>query len=349
MSLAPINASDTAEYIQAKLDVLAPVLALAPTLSREGRRVSGLKRLTGGASLQTWAFDVEAGGSSYPLILRRRGDSGEAEVFETSLPLSVEARLLNTVADAGVAVARLVRDCPYEDGLGEAYVVSRVAGDTLGRRIAVNEAFAPARAVLGQQCGEALARIHAVEPASLPPSLQVEDARAVLDRYANIYRRSSGPRPVIEAALKWMYARLPDPVAPGLVHGDFRNGNLMVDPKKGLTAVLDWELAHLGDPAEDLGWLCVNSWRFGVTDRAVGGFADLATLLAAYAAAGGRDVSIERVRFWQAVGSFKWAVVTMMMYRSFATGASSSVERAVIGRRLSECEVDLLALMEMSR
>ncbi|MNK93601.1 Phosphotransferase enzyme family protein [compost metagenome] len=336
------SASDPAAHVQARLD------ALASALTPGGDRVTALRRLTGGASLETWAFDIEGAGRPRPLILRRRGGGGEAEVFETSLPLPVEARLLKAAEEGGVPVARLVRDCVEADGLGEAYVVERVSGDTLGRRIAADPSFALARETLGRQCGEALAKIHAVDPAGLPP-LEVQDARAVLDRYADIYRKSSAPRPVMEAALKWMEARLPEPVAPRLVHGDFRNGNLMVDPERGLAAVLDWELAHLGDPAEDLGWLCVNSWRFGVTHRVVGGFADLEVLLDAYRDAGGEPPSVERVRFWQAVGTFKWAVVTMMMYRTFASGASASVERAVIGRRLSECEVDLLALMEASR
>lgn len=342
-SSQPAPASDPADF------VLARLAALAPALAPGGVRATGLRRLTGGASLETWAFDIEgAVGEARPLILRRRGGGGEAEVFETSLPLPVEAKLLKAAEEGGVPVARLVRDCAEVDGLGEAYVVERVSGETLGRRIAADPAFAPARDVLGGQCGEALARIHALDPAGLPP-LEVQDGRAVLDRYADIYRKSSGPRPVMEAALKWMEARLPTPVQPRLVHGDFRNGNLMVDPERGLTAVLDWELAHLGDPAEDLGWLCVNSWRFGVTHNVVGGFADLDSLLDAYRDAGGEPPSVERVRFWQAVGTFKWAVVTMMMYRTFASGASRSVERAVIGRRLSECEVDLLALMEASR
>lgn len=342
----PSSAADATDFVLARLNALAPLLAPG------GERATGLRRLTGGASLETWAFDVrgagEGEGAGRPLILRRRGGGPEAEVFETSLPLPIEAKLLQAAETAGAPVARLVRDCIEADGLGEAYVVERVAGETLGRRIAADPAFAPARAVLGRQCGETLARIHAIDLSALPP-LETQDARAVLARYADIYRKSSGPRPVMEAALRWMEARLPEPIAPRLVHGDFRNGNLMVDPDTGLTAVLDWELAHLGDPAEDLGWLCVNSWRFGVTHRAVGGFADLETLLEAYRVAGGEPLSVERVRFWQAVGTFKWAVVTMMMYRTFATGASRSVERAVIGRRLSECEVDLLALMEASR
>ncbi len=145
-------------------------------------------------------------------------------------------------------------------------------------------------------------------------------------------------RPAIEAALVWLEDRLPDPVAPRLVHGDFRTGNLMVDPEAGLVAVLDWELAHIGDPAEDLGWLCVPSWRFGARDHDAGGFATLEAVLAAY----GPDAPpVARVRWWQAMGSLKWAVMTTMLYRA----GEGSVERAVIGRRLSEGEADLVAVL----
>ncbi len=128
---------------------------------------------------------------------------------------------------------------------------------------------------------------------------------------------------------------------PCLVHGDFRVGNLMVDPENGLVGVLDWELAHLGDPAEDLGWLCVNSWRFRRPDREVGGFGHLPALIEAYENAGGMRIAPDRVRWWQAMGTLNWAVTT----RSLFLAGGGSVERAVIGRRLSECEADLVALM----
>ncbi|MGJ3626520.1 phosphotransferase [Sphingomonas sp. MMS24-JH45] len=126
-------------------------------------------------------------------------------------------------------------------------------------------------------------------------------------------------------------AHVPDAaMTPRLVHGDFRNGNLMVDPQAGLAGVLDWELAHLGDPAEDLGWICTNSWRFGCPERRVGGFGDLADLLAGYEAAGGTPIAPARVDFWQMLGSLKWGVMTTMMYARFAadpapgrSGASS--------------------------
>ena len=322
----------------------AQIEAALTRLAGPGVAIDGLRRLTGGASLETWAYDEKRDGTVRPLILRRRR-SGDQAAFETSLPLATEAALLRLAHRAGVPVAPPIYQCDDRDGLGEAYVVDRVAGETLGRRIVADERFNPARAVLGSQCGEALARIHAI-PLDTVPALERLDARASLDRYEAIYRKSGWSRPVIEAAIVWLRSTMPDPVAPALVHGDFRNGNLMIDPERGLAAVLDWELAHLGDPAEDLGWLCVNSWRFGHPQLPVGGFAAMADLAAGYEAAGGVTPPLARVRWWQAMGSLKWAVVTMMMYRTFASGATRSIERAVIGRRTSECEVDLLALME---
>ncbi|SLJ99587.1 phosphotransferase family protein [Novosphingobium mathurense] len=306
--------------------------------------IANLKRLTGGASLETWAYDEVSGRDVRPLILRRRR-AGDGTVFETSLPLATEAALLALAAEAGVPVAKPIYGCDMLSELGEAYVMERVEGVTLGRKIVASEEFAPARLVLGRQCGAALARIHAIST-DRAPVLERLDAAASLDRYEAIYRKGEHVRPVIEAAVAWLRDTIPAPVEPVLVHGDFRNGNLIVDPACGLVAVLDWELAHSGDPAEDLGWLCVNSWRFGETSLQVGGFAPLDELFCGYEQAGGKAPSIERIRWWQAMGTLKWATVTMMMYRTFASGESRSVERAVIGRRLSECEVDLLALMD---
>jgi aminoglycoside phosphotransferase (APT) family kinase protein len=187
-----------------------------------------------------------------------------------------------------------------------------------------------------------LARIHAVPIEGLP-ELATSDARGELARYEGIYRQLGAQRPILEAAFRWLEEITPPPPErPVLVHGDFRNGNLMIHPDDGLVGVLDWELAHLGDPAEDLGWICVNSWRFGEWRRPVGGFGGYADLLAGY----GGGISLERVRFWQALGSLKWGVMCLMMYSSFATGQDRSIERAMIGRRTSETEIDLVKLME---
>lgn len=319
------------------MDVAAALDRLAPRLSPTATRAANARRLSGGASLETWAFDLDDG---TPLILRRRPDG--AAMRETALPLASEAALIRAADLAGAPAPSVAHVCAPDDGLGEAYVMRRLEGETLGRRIVRDEAFNGVRPGLAQRCGEVLARIHAVPTEGLP-ELATSDARGELVRYEAIYRELGAQRPILEAAFRWLEAIAPPPPErPVLVHGDFRNGNLMIHPDGGLVGVLDWELAHLGDPAEDLGWICVNSWRFGEWRKPVGGFGDYAELLAGH----GDDIPPDRVRFWQALGSLKWGVMCLMMYQSFATSADRSIERAMIGRRTSETEIDLVALME---
>lgn len=304
--------------------------------------IADVALLTGGASMETWAFVADGA----PLILRRRGGAPAEDHPGKKPPLDREAEVIAAAVAAGVPAPEVVHVCTPDEGLGEAYVMRRVAGETLGKRIVRDAAFAPARAVLARQCGAALARIHATPP---PADLETVDAAATLANYEATWRASGAVRPTIEAAFRWLERRLPAaPVAPRLVHGDFRNGNLMIDPAHGLAAVLDWELAHLGDPAEDLGWICTNSWRFGQPQRRVGGFGDLDDLLAGYVEAGGEPIAPERVDFWQMIGSLKWGVMTTMMYARFASDPTAGPERGVIGRRLSETEADIVAIIERS-
>jgi len=323
------------------MDVSAALSALAPRLSSTATTAIDVRRLSGGASQETWTFDLDDG---TPLILRRRPSGGAMSA--AALPLSTEAALQAAVDLRGAPVPQVVRVCEPADGLGEAYVMRRLEGETLGKRIVRDEAFAGVRLGLARRCGEVLAAIHATPLGGLPP-LNVSDAASERARYETVYRQSGARRPVFEAAFRWLEERAPPPLErPVLVHGDFRNGNLMISPEAGLVGVLDWELAHVGDPAEDLGWICVNSWRFGEWRKPVGGFGDYRDLLDGYAAAGGEPISLDRLLFWQALGSLKWGVMCLMMYASFASGADRSIERAMIGRRASETEIDLALLME---
>ncbi|WP_375286266.1 phosphotransferase family protein [Sphingomonas sp.] len=312
--------------------------AIAGALVPGAEGIAGLTRLTGGASMETWAFEA----SGVPLILRRRTGVSDEHPGRKP-PLRLEAEVIAAATAAGVPAPEVVHVCDDADGLGEAYVMRRVSGETLGKRIATDPAFAPARGVLARQCGAALARIHATPPVA---ALATVGPRETLANYEATWRASGAVRPTIEAAFRWLERRLPEETGLTLVHGDFRNGNLMVDPGTGLVAVLDWELAHVGDPAEDLGWICTNSWRFGQPARRVGGFGDVADLLAGYAEAGGAPISAERLDFWTMVGSLKWGVMTTIMYAAYLADPAAGPERAVIGRRMSETEADIVAILE---
>lgn len=322
---------------------LEPALTrLALKLSPGAYGVSAVRRLSGGASQETWAFELDKPDGTWPLILRRRPPG--LTPGSTTLPLASEAQLIAAAGRQGTVVPHVVHVCVPDDDLGEAYIMERVEGETLGGRIAKGDRFAHVRPNLARACGAALAQIHRMPRAEAPPLPEVF-ALDELAHYEALYRSLGTERPVFEAAFVWLRSQAPPPTEARVLHGDFRNGNLMVHPDRGLVAVLDWELAHLGDPASDLGWLCVNSWRFG-GQGPVGGFGRYDDLLDAYAATGGEAVALDRILYWQALGSLKWGCMCLMMYSAYQSGADPSIERAMIGRRTSETEIDLVALME---
>ena len=256
----------------------------------------------------------------------------------------MEADLLTRAAGAGVPVPTVMGVSEQDSGLGLAFIMDRISGETIGRKILRDEEYAGARKLLARQCGSALAGIHSIPTDSLP-ELPVSDGMSQVQKYEKIYRAFDLPRPVFELAISWLKVNAPEPLPVVLVHGDFRLGNLMISPD-GLASVLDWELAHIGDPREDIAWLCVNSWRFGHSDKRVGGFGDLPDLLDAYAEAGGGRFSPRDIDWWEMLGSLKWGIMCMIMYEAYRSGADPSVERAAIGRRVSETEIDLVNLLE---
>src|SRR4029079_12898043 len=129
-------------------------------------------------------------------------------------------------------------------------------------------------------------------------------------------------------------------------HGDFRIGNVLFGPE-GLRVMLDWELAHIGDPAEDMGFICVRSWRFG-GPKPVGGIGDRTDFFDAYEKAGGAKVDPEWVRFWEVFGNLRWGIICISQARAYLDGVSNSVELASIGRRTAETEWELLELVGSS-
>jgi aminoglycoside phosphotransferase (APT) family kinase protein len=318
--------------------------ALAGVLCRcigDAAEVRDLRRLSGGANQETWSFEAEVAGASLPLILRRT-PGGVPGSTGTGLSLETEAKLIDLAGRSGVPVPGIRGILRPADDLGSGFLMDRIPGETIARKILRDDEFADVRPRLARHCGSILAAIHGIATRDLP--LAVSPARTQLDQYRSLYDAYDHPHPVFEVAFRWLADRIPAETAPRLVHGDFRNGNLVIGAD-GVRAVLDWELAHLGDPMEDLGWICVNSWRFGEIDSPVGGFGSREEMFAGYQAAGGGTVEPERVKWWETFGSLKWGIMCMTMYQIFRGGIDRSVERAAIGRRSSETEIDLLNLI----
>jgi len=318
--------------------------ALAAAVTRHlggDATIDGLRRLSGGASRETWAFDVSMAGERVGLVLRR----DPAPATAGPLDRSAEAEVVQAAHGGGV-LAPLVRFVlSTDDGLGTGFVMDRVEGETVARRILRDDAYAAARPQLAAQCATQAARIHAVPADTLPGTLPTLGPGEQLDQYRAVLDGFGEPHPAFELGLRRLARDAPTVDEVTLVHGDFRNGNLVVGPD-GLRAVLDWELAHLGDPVEDLGWLCVKSWRFGVTERRVGGFGDVDDLRAAYVDAGGTPVDPARLAWWEALGTLKWGVICEMQAQTHLQGLVRSVELATLGRRIAEMEWDLLELLD---
>ena len=313
--------------------------------------IEHLIRESGGASRQTWSFDAVVNGARHGLILRRdpptlgpAASSPQSE-HSTSLDRTTEFRVLRAAFQAGVRAPEVLFELSPADGLGEAYVMRRIGGTAIARKLLRDPPYEKARGRIAGQLGEILARIHAVDIKGLPPLAhrQAADHIAGLRRQLDLLGQ---PQPVFELALSWLDRRKPAPTAePVLVHGDYRTGNYLAD-ESGVTAILDWEGAHLGDPVEDLGWLCVKSWRFGAVDKPAAGFGSREELWTAYARAGGDTVDPARAHWWEVFGTARWGIICHNQAFRHLSGSIKSMELASIGRRAVETEVDLLQLLK---
>ena len=293
-----------------------------------GAVVDDLRRLSGGASRDTWRFTADG----RPLVVQRQraGDGRD---------MAVEADVVRAAGAAGVIVPEVVASGTEPSG-SSYMVLTAVDGETIARKILRDDAFAAARQALPAQMARSLARLHAADPGTVPglPAIdQVVQYRQVLDQLGQ-------PHPTFELVLRWLEANRPLATRDAIVHGDFRMGNVIVDAD-GLAAVIDWELAHRGDPMEDLGWLCVKAWRFGATPP-VAGIGEYEELFGAYEEAGGGVVDPDVVRWWEVLGTLKWGIMCIMQASAHLTGMTRSHELAAIGRRVCENEYDLFLALE---
>ncbi len=318
-------------------EMVAAVLARAGA----GITVDRITALSGGAASATYAVDAVRDGAPWPLILQ----CSAAGVSEGGLPKPDQAALQMLARSHGIPVAEVVAVLQPGDGLGDGFVMARIDGEALAPRYLKLPQYEGARAAMTAQCAAVLARLHGIPLAEVAglalPGGSIDAARA---RMFDHYRSFGVNSPVFDLAFAWLAERCGDAPPSAIVHGDFRSGNFIVDAN-GLAAVLDWELAHLGEGAEDLGWLCANAWRFGVWQNPVGGFGQREALYDAYAAAGGARIDRGRAHMWEVWGTLRWGLSCLQLGNDHVSGRVRSVERAAIGRRASEVELDLVHLI----
>ena len=333
-------------------DALAGFLAAASGAGAV--EVTALAPLRGGAIQENWAVDADFDGGKLagrqPLVLRAAAATG----VPSSLGRIEEFAVLQAAFAAGVTVPEPLFACSDPRIFGKPFfVMRRVAGTAAPHRITRDRGLDPQLPAIAERLGRELALIHTIRPprrdlAFLPvpdmvgPVRQIVGLRAYLDAH-------SAPRPVLEWALAWLAANLPPAVAPVLCHHDFRTGNYMLDigpARTELTGILDWEFAGWGDPDEDIGWFCCKGWRFARLDREAGGIAARGPFYRGYEEASGRRLDPAQVFFWEVMASVRWAVIALQQAERYMLKGERNLDLALTGRRASECELELLMLLD---
>ena len=308
--------------------------------------VENLSLASAGARRRNVLFDALRAGERIPLVVTIIPNAALQ-----LLPIEVEASHLRLAEAAGMPAPHVYAVCDDPSWLGGPFfVTARVAGETIPRQVlrlvAADAALGPR---LARQCGEALARLHAADPGAHPRIARPagDPIETSLRAVEALVRGLLQPSPAFTLALRTLERERP-PAPPRLtvVHGDFRNGNLIVG-EDGLRAALDWEICHVGDPMEDLGWVCQRMWRFRNDALEVGGFGARAELAAGYAAAGGR-FEPERFHWWKTMGTLRWGLGLAGQAKAHLDGSVPSIVMAASGRRVAELEWDVLMLLRRS-
>ncbi len=332
-----MRAEQVAAYLQHKLPDAREI------------EVSQPWRIPGGASRETWSFDATwregKARAGRGFIVRR---DPEASLLETER--YVEFRVYQSVQGTGVPVPEVYwletdprwLERPF-------FVMGRLPGEASPQAL-VPTAFNGNAESIAQQKVAILARIHNLDWRALGLDfLGVPDGPGrcgaqEIERWERIMREQAlEPQPVLELALAWLRAHQPVAQRVTLVHADYRTGNFLVHGDR-ITGVLDWEMVHLGDPLEDVAWVCLRSWRWGGDSR-VGGLLPREEFYRRYEEASGLKVDRDSVRFWEVLGNLKLAVIFLTGARSFCEGRSKDAVHAFTAHLSPEIEAEILRLI----
>lgn len=302
--------------------------------------------LAGGASRDSWVFEARIGDQREKLVLRK---DYPTQMNEDALTRAQEFHLMRRAYESGVMVARMRYLCPDDSVLGHPFfIMDYVEGISIGRKVITLPELATARDALPEQLAEQLARIHRMPVDDLDFLRRPADGDPIRAAIAETYALLDALKvanPALEYALRWAQSHAPTCDRVTFVHGDFRIGNLLVGAH-GLTAVIDWEFAHIGDPREELGYFCMRDWRFGNGTLRAGGLCDRERFISAYERASGIAIDRRAVEWWELMGNIRWAIMCLSQAQRHLSGKDPSVELASLGRRSAEMQLEALALIE---
>ena len=302
------------------------------------KKIKNLVPLTGGASADINRIIFE---DNKEFIVRRSVVKDKAVM---AIPKNMEAKIQKIVKEYGAPVPEIIMEFSEGAEIGEGYVMQSVGGETIPRKILRDDSYKNIRNKLPYEIGKSLAQIHKTKLEKLQDLEKITFSES-LEKLFIIYDSFDQPQPVFDLAFKWLENQKILDYEEVLVHGDYRFGNFIISEKK-LESIIDWELAHIGNPMEDLGWLCVRSWRFGNVNKRAAGLGDVDELIAGYEANSKIKIDKSQLDMWQLYGSLKWGIICMVQTFAHLGGAVKSLEKAAIGRRVSETEFDLMNMIK---
>jgi aminoglycoside phosphotransferase (APT) family kinase protein len=300
--------------------------------------IEELVPLSGGASAEITKI-ITKNRTEY--VLRRSAYLGKSQL---AIPKLLESKIQREVFKYGAPVPKIIIDFEEDDEIGEGYIMESITGETIPRKILRDKKYDSCRGKLLFQIGASLAKIHNT-PIKKLCNLKKASFHDSLGELFKIYTSFKNPQPVFDLTFKYLQNESLNKYENTLVHGDFRLGNFIIS-ENGLESIIDWELAHIGNPIEDLAWLCVKSWRFGNTKERAGGLGSLDDLLEGYQSVSNLKIDKTQLNIWQMYGSLKWGIICMVQTFAHLSGEIKSLEKAAIGRRVSETEFDLMEMIK---
>lgn len=284
--------------------------------------VEGLSRISGGASRETYRFEAVTEGARTPLILRR---DPPGSLIETDRRMEFLA--IRSFAGKGVAAPEaLALEIDGAELERPFFVMSQVLGGVAGSPFDADPFGAHAEAMggqffatMGKIAGEAIEGLPILEVAERPAPETCW--RRELDYWAGVIDADEQhPQPIVRAAIRRLRRDPPPPPAKlAVVHGDYRMGNFLHDGAGKLIAVLDWEMAHIGDPLEDLGWATNPLWS-REDDSRVSAMLPLDEALRVWREASGLSIDPAALTWWSLFASVKGQAIWTSAAREWRDG-----------------------------